>query len=108
MKNRIPKSAIACLAGGLLAALALPVLAQNAGALKDGTLTPYGAERAGNKDKTIPGWEGKAVATPPDASFKRPDPFAGEKPRLTITAANMAQFADKLSDGTRALLSKNP
>jgi hypothetical protein len=108
MKNSISKSAIACLAGGLAAVLALPALAQNAGALKDGTLTPYGAERAGNKDKTIPAWEGKAVATPPDASFKRPDPFAGEKPRLTITAANMAQYADKLSDGTKALLTKNP
>jgi hypothetical protein len=109
MQNHFAKSASAWLVGGLIAALALPAaMAQNANALKDGTLTPYGAERAGNKDKTIPAWDGKPVATAPGADFRRPDPFAGEKPRLTINAANMAQHADKLSDGTKALLAKNP
>jgi hypothetical protein len=108
MQAQFPKSASAWLVSGLIAALALPAMAQNAAALKGGALTPLGAERAGNKDNTIPAWDGKAVATPPGAGNKRPDPFAAEKPRLTITAANMAQHADKLSDGTKALLAKHP
>ena len=75
------------------------------------TLTPVGAEKAGNKDGTIP--EYKGGNTTPPAAFKagdgiRPDPFAGEKPRLTIDAKNMAQHADKLTEGTKALLQKYP
>jgi hypothetical protein len=81
--------------------------AEEVAALKT-TLTPYGAERAGNKDGTIPAWDGKAVSTPPDARGRRPDPFAADKPRLTITAANAAEHAARLSDGTRALLAKLP
>ena len=75
------------------------------------TLTPIGAEKAGNKDGTIP--EYKGGNTTPPAAFKagdgiRPNPFAGEKPRLTIDAKNMAQHADKLTEGTKALLQKYP
>jgi hypothetical protein len=73
MKNNFPSPVMACLAGGLIAAWRCRPSPRTP-PLKDGTLTPYGAERAGNKDKTIPAWEGKAVATPPDASFKRPIP----------------------------------
>ncbi|SDG71423.1 MULTISPECIES: DUF1329 domain-containing protein [unclassified Duganella] len=76
--------------------------------LKSGALTPMGAERAGNKDGSIPAWDGKAVDTKPGADNKRPDPYASEKPVLAINAANVAQYADKLSDGTRALLAKWP
>ncbi|MHA4869541.1 DUF1329 domain-containing protein [Duganella sp. PWIR1] len=76
--------------------------------LKSGALTPMGAERAANKDGTIPAWDGKAVDTKPGADNKRPDPYAAEKPLLSITAANVAQHADKLSDGTKALLAKAP
>jgi hypothetical protein len=76
--------------------------------LKSGTLTPLGAERAGNKDGSIPAWDGKAVDTRPGADNKRPDPYASEKPLLQINAGNMAQHADKLSDGTKALLAKWP
>lgn len=75
------------------------------------TLTPVGAEKAGNKDGTIPAYDGGLKAAP--AGFKagdgiRPDPFAGEKPRLVIDAKNMAQYADNLTDGTKALLQKYP
>ena len=47
-----------------------------------------GAERAGNKDGTIPAWDGGLKQFP--AGFKmgdafRPDPFASEKPRLVVT-----------------------
>jgi hypothetical protein len=75
------------------------------------TLTAVGAEKAANKDGTIPEYKG-GLTTPP-AGFKagdgiRPNPFANEKPRLQIDAKNMAQHADKLTEGTKALLQKYP
>ena len=49
------------------------------------SLTPIGAEKAANKDGTIPAYTG-GLTTPP-AGYKagdgiRPNPFASEKPRL--------------------------
>ncbi|MBI5444343.1 MAG: DUF1329 domain-containing protein [Deltaproteobacteria bacterium] len=83
------------------------VSAQEAEKLKS-TLTPLGAEKAGNKEGTIPAWTGGL--TTPTPGFKnggkRPDPFAGEKPLFSITAKNMDQYADKLTDGTKAMLKK--
>ena len=74
------------------------------------TLTPVGAEKAGNKEGTIPEWTG-GLTTPPagfqKGSGKRPNPFANEKPRLTITSANVAEHASKLSAGTVELLKRN-
>ena len=85
------------------------VSADEAAKLKS-ELTPLGAERAGNKEGTIPAWTGGL--TTPTPGFKnggrRPDPFAGEKPVLQITAKNADQYADKLSEGTKALLKKYP
>ncbi len=103
------------LAAALLAALAsmsanAAVSAEEAKALGT-TLTAVGAEKAGNKEGTIPAYTGGLTKAP--AGYKagdgiRPDPFAGEKPRLQVTAANMAQYADQLTDGTKALLQKYP
>jgi hypothetical protein len=75
------------------------------------TLTPIGAEKAGNATGTIPAWNG-GLATPP-AGFKagdgiRPNPFASEKPRVSIDARNMGQHAANLTEGTKALLQKYP
>jgi hypothetical protein len=75
------------------------------------TLTLFGAEKAGNKEGTIPAYTG-GLTTPP-ANFKpgsgiRPDPFASEKPLFSIDARNMNQYADKLIGGTKALMKKYP
>ncbi len=75
------------------------------------TLTPIGAEKAANKDGTIPAYSGGVTTAP--AGFKagdgiRPNPFAADKPRVVIDAKNMAQHADKLTEGTKALLQKHP
>src|SRR5215471_11408126 len=75
------------------------------------TLTAVGAEKAGNKDGTIPEYTG-GLTTPP-AGFQagsgmRPDPFAAEKPRLVIDGKNAAQHADKLTAGTQELLKRYP
>jgi hypothetical protein len=74
------------------------------------TLTAMGAERAANKDGTIPAFSDTAIAPP--AGFKkgdgiRPDPFASEKPRLTITGKDAAAQADKLTEGTKELLKRH-
>ena len=75
------------------------------------TLTAVGAEKAGNKDGTIPEYTG-GLTTPPATYQKgsgiRPDPFAGEKPRLVIDSKNVAQHADKLTEGTKELLKRFP
>lgn len=74
------------------------------------TLTPFGAERAGNKEGTIPAWDGGYTKVAPGYTpgAARPDPFAAEKPQFSITGANAAKHADRLTDGTRALLAKFP
>ena len=73
-------------------------------------LTPLGAERAGNKEGTIPAWEGGYTQVWPgyQSGQPRPDPFANDKPLFQITAKNMAPYADKLSDGVKALLQRYP
>ena len=85
------------------------VPAEEAARLKT-DLTPLGGERAGNKEGTIPAWTGGY--TTPIPGFvnggRRPDPFSNEKPLYSVTAANMAQYDDKLTDGTKAMLKKYP
>jgi hypothetical protein len=85
------------------------VPAEEASKLKS-TLTPFGAEKAANAAGTIPAWDGgytKAAAGYKNGD-KRPDPFAAEKPVLTITGKNADQYASKLAEGTRFLLKKYP
>jgi hypothetical protein len=83
--------------------------AEEAAQLKT-TLTPFGGERAANKDGTIPAWDGGY--TKPIPGFvnggKRADPFANEKSLYTITSKNAAEYADKLTDGVKAMLKKYP
>ena len=110
MNQRCPAHlALATLITLAAAAAQAGVSPQEAARLK-AELTPFGAEKAGNKEGTIPAWTGGL--TTPQPGFKnggrRPDPFADEKPLLTITAANAAQHADKLSDGALAMLKKYP
>ena len=100
--------ALACL--GLLAASAGATVSSDEAAKLKTTLTPFGAEKAGNADGSIPAWTGGYTTAIP--GFKnggrRGDPFASEKPLYTITAENMAQYASRLTDGTQALLKKYP
>ncbi len=73
-------------------------------------LTPFGAEKAGNADGTIPAWDGGFTQAIPgfENGGRRPDPFANEKPILSITASTMQAHADKLSEGLKAMLKKYP
>lgn len=74
------------------------------------TLTPFGAERAGNAEGTIPEWTGGLTEVP--AGYVEgehlPNPFAGEKPLFTITAENYEQYKDNLTDSQVAMFKKYP
>ncbi len=73
-------------------------------------LTPLGAEKAGNADGTIPAWDG-GITTPPAGyveGMHHPDPFASDAVLFTITGDNMAEYADKLSPGYKAVLEAYP
>jgi hypothetical protein len=81
------------------------------------TLTPMGAEMAGNKDGSIPAWDLSKTVTKPLPGWKQKyprsaqpylDPYPGEKPLYSITADNMAQYADKLDPGAVFLLKNRP
>jgi hypothetical protein len=104
---------LASTAGVAIAASAKPATAQTVNKdpnLLKTTLTPFGSERAGNADGSIPAWTG-GYTTVPDGYVSgqpRPDPFANEKPILSITAANMAQYTDKLAVGAQQLLQRFP
>lgn len=73
-------------------------------------LTSLGGEMAGNSDGTIPPWTGGI--TQPPAGYKRgdhhPDPYTDDALLFTITAENMAQYADKLTVGHKAMLETYP
>jgi hypothetical protein len=71
-------------------------------------LTPFGAERAGNKEGTIPVWNGGYTQAIPgfENGGRRPDPFKDEKPLFVIDVTNMDQYADRLSEGLKAMLKK--
>lgn len=75
------------------------------------TLTPMGAQIAGNTDGSIPAYTGGLIQAPAgfdEKSGVRPDPFAHDKPLYRVDSKNMAQYAPLLSEGMKALLSKNP
>jgi hypothetical protein len=73
------------------------------------TLTPTGAEKAANKDGSIPAWDG-GLKKPPagfgGAGKRYVDPFPGDKPKFTINKENLAEYKDKLTAGQQALFAK--
>lgn len=80
-------------------------------ALGGDELTCIGAERAGNEDGTIPEFSGRWTEDWPgmgDPSTYEPGPYADEAPLFTITADNYQEYADKLTDGQKALFESYP
>jgi len=72
------------------------------------TLTPFGAERAGNADGSIPAWTG-GLTTPPEGwtpDQAMPIMFPDEKPILKIDASNMNQYKDQLAEGAMIMMQK--
>lgn len=103
---------IRALAAGLviIAAPAWSAVSQQDAARLGNDLTPVGGEKAANRDGSIPAWSG-GLDSPAKAGFPNyrtgqhhPDPFASDKPLLTITPANMNQHAARLTEGHKRLL----
>ncbi len=106
MRRKAIISIVCLFAVGLLSSSALAKVSAEEAAKLGNELTPLGAEKAGNAAGTIPVWEGGI--TEPPAGFKvgdhHPDPFAEDKVQFTITKENMAQYADQLNEGQKAML----
>lgn len=73
-------------------------------------LTPVGGERAGN-GKDIPPWRGGLSLPPP--GYTKPgqhhiDPYPQDEPLFVITADNMQQYDEYLTDGQKGLFRTYP
>ena len=119
---------LAALAAALISATAFANATPEEAAKLCKELTCVGAEAGPNKDGSIPKWTGPAnfndeqkKYTPGDLEkLRKGDPKqiedlltkqAGadaQKIKFTITAANMAQYADKLTDGQKTMLKTYP
>src|SRR5690606_4429743 len=74
------------------------------------TLTPVGAEKAGNAAGTIPEWTG-GLATDAGKQIERgfwENPYEGEQPEFEITAQNYQEHKDKLTPGQIAMFERYP
>jgi hypothetical protein len=96
------------LALSLLASSVMAAVSEQEAAQLGTTLTPIGAEKAGNADGSIPAWDGglPTNAGAVDGKGFLADPFADEQPLFTITAANAEQYKDKLSAGQMAMFKR--
>ncbi|MCY1496973.1 hypothetical protein D9M68_309270 [compost metagenome] len=104
--NLIIKSSVIALS--LLTTSVMAAVSQQEADQLGTTLTPLGAQKEGNADGSIPAWTGglKPGAGAVDAKGYLADPFAGEQPLFTITAANAEQYKDKLTPGQMAMFKR--
>ncbi|WP_338575380.1 DUF1329 domain-containing protein [Pseudomonas canadensis] len=104
------RKTIAVLALSLLATHVMAAVSPEEAAKLGTTLTPVGAEKAGNADGSIPAWTGGIPknAGAVDSKGFLADPFASEKPLFVITAATVDKYKDKLSDGQVAMFKRYP
>ena len=110
MLNKFVTPVLGFIAGLTLGAHSMAAASASDAAKLGAELTPLGAEKAGNADGSIPAWDGgiSSAAQAGFANFRpgqhHPDPFANDKPLYTVTAANMGQYAGKLTEGHKKLL----
>jgi len=110
MRHTLVKSACLCL---LFSGIAINGWAQATAedvARLGKDLTPFGAEQAASADGAIPAWDGGITTAPAgySAGDRHADPYASDKILQTITAANMDKYADKLTEGNKAMLKAYP
>lgn len=100
----------AVMALSLLAAHVMAAVSPEEAAKLGTSLTPVGAEKAGNADGSIPAWTGGIPknAGAVDSKGFLADPFANEKPLFVITAATVDKYKAKLSDGQVAMFKRYP
>lgn len=99
LQSTVSAAALVFVVGGVQAAVS------EAEAAKLGKeLTPVGAERAGNKDGSIPEFKGGTPKGKHKLGDPRLDPFAAEKPLFSIDASNVDKYKDKLTAGQIELI----
>ncbi|MBN6776845.1 DUF1329 domain-containing protein [Pseudomonas granadensis] len=73
------------------------------------SLTPMGAEMAGNADGSIPAWKPLPKnAGSVDSKGFLSNPYASEQPLFTITAKDADKYKDKLAPGQYAMFKRYP
>lgn len=100
---------LALLASSLATAEAVAAVSAEQAAQLGKTLTPTGAEMAGNADGSIPAWDPNGPPIPANfvpGSDNYVDPYPEEKPLYTINNENWQQYAEYLTAGTRAMFEK--
>jgi hypothetical protein len=93
----------------LLATGVMAAVSESEAAKLGTTLTPMGAEKAGNAAGTIPAWSPLPKnAGVVDSKGFLADPYAQEQPLFVITAQNVDQYKDKLAPGQIAMFKRYP
>jgi len=100
---------LSVLAFSLLASSVMAAVSPEEAAKLGTSLTPLGAEKAGNSDGSIPEWTGglKTDAAPLKNGHLT-NPFKDEQPKFVITAQNAEQYKDKLTAGQMAMFKRYP
>ncbi|MES2259433.1 MAG: DUF1329 domain-containing protein [Pseudomonadota bacterium] len=109
IKQTMIAAALAAALGGTFGAQA--AVPADEARLLGSTLTAVGAEKAGNREGTIPEFSGGLASAPAGfvkGSGVRPDPYAADQPRLVITGKNLAGQDDRLTAGSKELLKRFP
>ena len=98
----------ALLLGSLAASSALAAVSTEQAAQLGKTLTPVGAEMAGNADGSIPAWNTEPTPKPPgyEKGKNYPDPFPDDKPLYIIDGNNWKEHEAFLNPGTKAMFEK--
>jgi hypothetical protein len=93
----------------LLATGVMAAVSESDAAKLGTTLTPMGAEKAGNAAGTIPAWSPlpKSAGAVDSKGFLA-DPYAQEQPLFVITAQNVDQYKATLSPGQIAMFKRYP
>jgi hypothetical protein len=112
--SRVAKALAAVALVGLTAPAFAERLSADQVARLGADLTPVGAIRAGNEAGTIPEWTG-GLTSPAAAGFPdfrsgshHPDPYGDDRPLYRITAQNMGQYENILTEGHKAMFRTYP
>ncbi|HET7797639.1 MAG TPA: DUF1329 domain-containing protein [Nevskia sp.] len=71
-------------------------------------LSPVGAEKAGNKEGTIPAWTPQSQIAYKPGEYPSDPALEAEKPLFTITAADVPKYAAKMTEGHKELFKRYP
>ncbi len=111
--TKLLKPLVAALLVGNSAAVFAKVSVEDAAKL-GGELTCMGAVAAGNEAGTIPAYSGKWLGIPegieytPNVGQHPVDPYASDKPILTIDGKNYKEYASNLTAGQQAMFERYP